>query len=224
MKVLMLMDNNSYPGREYLSKLIGLNIDVATFGKYPEKDAQEDERCGNLWIPTTENKLEKHFNFFRFSSLKSHNFLAFLKKGEYELGIQGGTGIIKKDVIDSFNIGIINFHPGNLPFYRGCSAPEWQLLEENEIICTAHFIDEGIDTGEIIEKFLLKPDLSSYEAFRASIYPQISDHVRDFFQKIFDDARFIFDSTIQDENEAQYRKYIGDEKIDLLREYLKNGE
>ena len=37
MKVLMLMDNNSYPGREYLSRLIGLNIDVAIFGKYPIK-------------------------------------------------------------------------------------------------------------------------------------------------------------------------------------------
>ena len=70
---------------------------------------------------------------------------------------------------------------------------------------------------------MLKPDLSSYEAFRASIYPQISDHVRSFFQKILINGRFIFDSTIQDENEAKYRKYIGDEKIDLLREYLKNG-
>ena len=112
----MLMDNNSYPGREYLSRLIGLNIDVAIFGKYPEKDSQEDERCGNLWIPITENKLEKHFNFFRFSSLKSHNFLAFLKKSKYELGIQGGTGIINKDVIDSFNIGIVNFHPETFLF------------------------------------------------------------------------------------------------------------
>ena len=31
MKVLMLMDNKKNPGREYLSKLIGLNIDVDIF-------------------------------------------------------------------------------------------------------------------------------------------------------------------------------------------------
>ena len=80
-----------------------------------------------------------------------------------------------------FNIGIINFHP-ETSFYRGCSAPEWQLLEENEIICTAHFIDEGIDTGEIIEKFLLN-QIFHHMKHLGHQYILKFHHVRDFSRK-----------------------------------------
>ena len=63
---------------------------------------------------------------------------------KYDLGIQGGTSIINKEVFDKYKLGILNFHPGLLPQYRGCSAPEWQIYENKNVLASCHIIDEGI--------------------------------------------------------------------------------
>lgn len=45
-----------------------------------------------------------------------------------------------------------NFHPGCLPEYRGSGSNSWVLINEEEKTgVTLHLIDEGIDTGDIIE-------------------------------------------------------------------------
>lgn len=62
-----------------------------------------------------------------------------------------GDKIFKKDVLDSLKVGAINFHYGHLPNYRGRFIVSHAIMNEEEEICaTAHFIDEGIDTGNII--------------------------------------------------------------------------
>ena len=57
---------------------------------------------------------------------------------------------------------IINCHAGNLPFYRGRNILNWALINgENQFGITVHFVDSGIDTGDIIlqKKFkILKSD------------------------------------------------------------------
>ena len=59
--------------------------------------------------------------------------------------------IFKPDLIDRIPLGIVNVHPGPLPGYRGLFAPFWQILHgERQLGCTAHVIDPGIDTGDII--------------------------------------------------------------------------
>lgn len=67
-----------------------------------------------------------------------------------------GDKIFKKDVLDSLKKGAINFHYGHLPNYRGRFIVSHAIMNEEEEICaTAHFIDEGIDTGDIIyEKWI----------------------------------------------------------------------
>ncbi|WP_141673449.1 methionyl-tRNA formyltransferase [Allomuricauda sp. CP2A] len=45
----------------------------------------------------------------------------------------------------------INCHAGKLPFYRGRNILNWALInDENEFGITVHFVDQGIDTGDII--------------------------------------------------------------------------
>lgn len=59
--------------------------------------------------------------------------------------------IFPQRVIDAVPRGIINVHPGALPGYRGLFAPFWQVLHgEDELGCTVHLVDKGIDTGEIL--------------------------------------------------------------------------
>ena len=217
MRIAMLMDKNSYSGREYLSRLKSFKIDVICIGEYKDIDPIEDERCNNLWKPEKVKILKSYFKFHFFSSLYDDELFIFLRKNKFDLGIQGGTGIIKKKIIDLFQIGIINLHPGNLPFYRGCSAPEWQLYNGDDIVSTAHFIDSSIDSGPIIDKKKLNVNMNSYYEFRASIYPESSKFLSELINKIISDKLMLFNAQIQDESKAIYRKYIGDDIILKLK-------
>ena len=61
--------------------------------------------------------------------------------------------IIKKELLNIPSKGFINCHAGALPFYRGRSVLNWVLINgEIEYGVTVHYIDEGIDTGDIIQQ------------------------------------------------------------------------
>lgn len=58
--------------------------------------------------------------------------------------------ILKRDTLDKYPLGCINFHPG-LPKYRGRHPLQWMLIEGvKEIPVAVHWMDEGIDTGPIL--------------------------------------------------------------------------
>jgi len=56
--------------------------------------------------------------------------------------------IIKKDIIDKYSI--VNLHISYLPYNRGANPNIWSFLDNTPKGVTIHFIDEGIDTGDII--------------------------------------------------------------------------
>lgn len=59
--------------------------------------------------------------------------------------------ILKKTIIDTAPLGFINCHAGALPFYRGRNPLNWALINDEDYFgVTAHYVDEGIDTGDII--------------------------------------------------------------------------
>jgi methionyl-tRNA formyltransferase len=212
------MNKNSYAGREYLSQLKknNLKLDVISIGEFPVVNKAEEIRCGGKWKPETESNLKSFFHFYNFESLKCRELLLFLENQSYDICIQGGTGILKENLINKFLIGILNFHPGDLPSYRGCSAPEWQLYEGNPIISTCHLIDDGIDTGPVFDKKILELNLKSYEDFRASIYPATAKFVVEVINRIiFKIGKIEFKK--QDEINAKYRNYIGEEMISVLK-------
>jgi methionyl-tRNA formyltransferase len=50
-------------------------------------------------------------------------------------------------------LGTVNLHPSLLPRYRGRASINWAILNgDRRLGLTAHFVDEGIDTGDIIEQ------------------------------------------------------------------------
>jgi len=70
-----------------------------------------------------------------------------------------GTSVIKDNIIEAFSEKIINLHLGLSPYYRGSGTNFWALYnDEPEYVgATVHFLDKGIDTGEIIHH--ARPDI-----------------------------------------------------------------
>jgi methionyl-tRNA formyltransferase len=59
--------------------------------------------------------------------------------------------ILKGEILQTAPLGFINCHAGELPFYRGRNILNWALINDaKEFGVTVHYIDEGIDTGDII--------------------------------------------------------------------------
>jgi len=67
--------------------------------------------------------------------------------------------ILPSHLFSTAKYGAINLHPSLLPRYRGRASVNWAILRgETEVGLTAHFIDEGVDTGDIITQLAIKLD------------------------------------------------------------------
>lgn len=73
--------------------------------------------------------------------------------------------ILPKKVIDLPKLGCINIHPGLLPRDRGPNPTLYNILRgEKQAGTTLHYIDEGMDTGDIIaQKVVEIGDLTGFE-------------------------------------------------------------
>jgi methionyl-tRNA formyltransferase len=63
-----------------------------------------------------------------------------------------GTSLIRGPLLGMGRFGMINLHGGLSPEYRGADCTFWALYngEPEQVGCTIHFIDAGIDTGKLI--------------------------------------------------------------------------
>lgn len=57
--------------------------------------------------------------------------------------------IVPQTVLDVPRIGSLNLHPAYLPFNRGWHTPSWAILDQTPYGATLHWIDAGMDTGDI---------------------------------------------------------------------------
>ena len=65
--------------------------------------------------------------------------------------------IINQEVIDVPKYGAINLHFSPLPKYRGVSPIAWALINNEKTYgVTLHYMDPGIDTGDIISQELFE--------------------------------------------------------------------
>ena len=58
--------------------------------------------------------------------------------------------ILKPEFLALFPNGVVNLHPSYLPFNRGQYPNVWSIIEGTPAGVTLHYIDEQIDTGDII--------------------------------------------------------------------------
>jgi methionyl-tRNA formyltransferase len=60
--------------------------------------------------------------------------------------------IVPAEVLEIPRIGVLNLHPAFLPYNRGWHTPSWAILEDTPIGATLHFMDTGVDTGDIVHQ------------------------------------------------------------------------
>ncbi len=67
--------------------------------------------------------------------------------------------VLRQEFLNLFPRGVINLHPGYLPFNRGQYPNVWSIIESTPCGATLHYIDEGIDTGDIVDRKLVEIDV-----------------------------------------------------------------
>ena len=90
--------------------------------------------------------------------------------------------ILKKPLIEMSRLGILNFHPAPLPDLRGTGGFNLAILEKHSSFgVTVHYMDEGIDTGPIVEVFRFPIDPLIETAF--SLERKSHLHMVDLFKR-----------------------------------------
>ena len=81
----------------------------------------------------------------------SDSSLQILHHLQADVLITANTRIIKGHVINTPARATVNFHTSKLPLYAGLDSIFWALYHgEKEIGVTIHFLEEGLDTGNIL--------------------------------------------------------------------------
>ena len=108
---------------------------------YNKKKAKAKRRADRLDIPSCYSKDEDEI-------------IALFNAYEVDMIVMAGwMRIISKKFCDEFAGRIINLHPSLLPKYKGLHAVEQALKAgEDETGCTVHFVNEEMDSGEIIDQ------------------------------------------------------------------------
>jgi len=98
-------------------------------------------------------------------SIKTDNFKEIIQKHKPDIFVVVAYGhILTKDILEIPIIGSINIHASLLPAYRGSAPIQWAIINrERETGVTTMFMDEGLDTGDILfsSKLEIAPDDTS---------------------------------------------------------------
>lgn len=85
------------------------------------------------------------YNKVDFSHWDGHS----LTSNDFDFFLIGGAGRLKLDFTQ--NIKIINVHSGIIPLVRGLDSFKWAILKNLPLGNTLHFIDDELDSGEILK-------------------------------------------------------------------------
>ncbi|WNS75209.1 formyltransferase family protein [Bacillus sp. DTU_2020_1000418_1_SI_GHA_SEK_038] len=94
--------------------------------------------------------------------------------------------IIPKSVVNLYEGKIINLHISFLPWNRGADPNLWSFLEDTPKGVTIHYIDVGLDTGDIIAQ--QRVDFLEDETLSSS-YQKLTNEIESLFKKVWPDIR-----------------------------------
>ncbi len=132
-----------------LEKLLKSNHSVELVVTAPDKERGRGKKI--LPTPVKEYALSKGLNVLSPLSLKEENFINQLKEIKADLFVVVAFRILPREVFIIPSKGSFNLHASLLPKYRGAAPIQWALINgEKETGVTTFFLEESVDTGNII--------------------------------------------------------------------------
>ncbi|MCO6462371.1 MAG: hypothetical protein J5I59_13290 [Saprospiraceae bacterium] len=115
------------------------------------------------------------------------DFSKVFKNENRAIIIINGTRIISKKTLKKIPFPIINIHVGITPLFRGVHGGYWSLRTQRADLfgSTLHFVDKGIDTGNVIKQVIGSPtsedNFSTYPVLQYGlILPELLETIKDY--------------------------------------------
>ena len=154
--------------------------------------------------------------YIKSENINSQEFISMIQKYNTDIFVSMSFNqIFKEPLISLPPLKTINCHAGKLPRYRGRNILNWVLInDEKEFGITIHYIDDGIDTGDIIlqETFLISEN-DDYTSLLETAHTKCADLLYKALQLF---ALNAVKPTKQDHTQGFYcpMRISGDELID----------
>lgn len=91
--------------------------------------------------------------------------------------------LLRKGTIAALNANVVNLHTSFLPYNRGASPNIWSIIDDTPRGVTLHYIDNGVDTGDIISQCLVP---IQKDATLESSYKQLDQAGKKLFMESFE--------------------------------------
>lgn len=142
MRVVCFVNNRL--GLRAVEALIAAGESIAALVLHPA----ERRRCGDQIIRVAGVRADRIFDAAELSRSSVVDAIGALGA---DLGLSVLFGYkLKRELFSLFPKGCFNLHPALLPYGRGADPNAWVLLDGEPAGTTLHWIDEGIDTGDIV--------------------------------------------------------------------------
>lgn len=104
--------------------------------------------------PVKETALKYNLPVYQPKKVREPEFVELLRSLKPDVMVVAAFGqIITKEILEMPKHGCINVHASLLPAYRGAAPIQWAVINgDKESGVTIMQMDEGIDTGDVIEK------------------------------------------------------------------------
>lgn len=94
----------------------------------------------------------------------------------------GYRHIVPESVLEIPTDGCLNLHPSLLPFNRGANPNVWSIVEGTPAGVTLHYMDDDVDTGEIIAQRQVE---QTFADTGKSLYERLEDAQVALFQQVW---------------------------------------
>ncbi len=141
-----------------LENIVKAGHDVVGVITQPDKPKG---RGGKMqYTPVKEKALELGLDVYQPQRVKETEFIEKLKEMNPDAIVVIAFGqILPKAILDMPKYGCINVHASLLPKYRGAAPIQWAVIDgEKETGVTTMYMNEGLDTGDIIDKVVVPID------------------------------------------------------------------
>ena len=135
-----------------LQKIIDEKHEVIGVVTQPDKPQNRGKKLG--MPPVKELALKYDIPVYQPVRAREESFIETLKELNPDVIVVVAFGqILPKDILDIPKLGCINVHVSLLPKYRGAAPINWVIINgETKTGVTTMYMDEGLDTGDMILK------------------------------------------------------------------------